>query len=133
MPHQALLFKTESLLTMLTFFSYNVGCTKRTGLFPNRKTSLENMKKQKALKGNHKDYSLDSKKKVRPQPAFHFQCDLFFERIPDFGESEDCHLCVIVQRLQSLKSIECILICLMAFNIQSNHHVTGMYHHILSS
>ena len=58
------------------------------GLFPNRKTSLENVKKQRALNVNHKNYSLDSKKKVRPQPAFHFRCDLFFERLPDFGESE---------------------------------------------
>uniref|UniRef100_UPI0037E89FBF polyhomeotic-like protein 2 n=1 Tax=Semicossyphus pulcher TaxID=241346 RepID=UPI0037E89FBF len=42
---------------------YNVGCTKRMGLFPNRKTTLENMKKQRALNGNHKNCSLDSKKK----------------------------------------------------------------------
>nr|XP_046253981.1 polyhomeotic-like protein 2 [Scatophagus argus] len=42
---------------------YNVGCTKRMGLFPNRKTTLENMKKQKALNGNHKN-SLESKKKA---------------------------------------------------------------------
>ncbi|XP_030277779.1 polyhomeotic-like protein 2 isoform X1 [Sparus aurata] len=45
---------------------YNVGCTKRMGLFPNRKTSLENVKKQRALNGNHKNYSLDSKKKTAP-------------------------------------------------------------------
>lgn len=45
--------------------SYNVGCTKRMGLFPNRKTTLENMKKQRALNGNHKNCSLESKKKVR--------------------------------------------------------------------
>ncbi|KAK2850798.1 hypothetical protein Q5P01_007074 [Channa striata] len=43
---------------------YNVGCTKRMGLFPNRKTTLENMKKQRALNGNHKNSSLESKKKV---------------------------------------------------------------------
>uniref|UniRef100_A0A8D3AGY7 Polyhomeotic-like protein 2 n=1 Tax=Scophthalmus maximus TaxID=52904 RepID=A0A8D3AGY7_SCOMX len=28
---------------------YNVGCTRRMGLFPNRKTTLENMRKQRAL------------------------------------------------------------------------------------
>ncbi|XP_029362306.1 polyhomeotic-like protein 2 [Echeneis naucrates] len=42
---------------------YNVGCTKRMGLFPNRKTTLENMKKQRALNGNNKNSSLESKKK----------------------------------------------------------------------
>uniref|UniRef100_A0A665TRF0 Polyhomeotic homolog 2a (Drosophila) n=1 Tax=Echeneis naucrates TaxID=173247 RepID=A0A665TRF0_ECHNA len=41
---------------------YNVGCTKRMGLFPNRKTTLENMKKQRALNGNNKNSSLESKK-----------------------------------------------------------------------
>lgn len=45
---------------------YNVGCTKRMGLFPNRKTTLENMKKQRALNGNHKNVSLESKKKTAP-------------------------------------------------------------------
>jgi len=44
--------------------SYNVGCTKRMGLFPNRKTTLENMKKQKTLNGSHKNGSLEPKKKV---------------------------------------------------------------------
>lgn len=46
---------------------YNVGCTKRMGLFPNRKASLENMKKQRGvLNGNFKNCSLDSKKKIVP-------------------------------------------------------------------
>ncbi|MEQ2286591.1 hypothetical protein AMECASPLE_003959 [Ameca splendens] len=44
---------------------YNVGCTKRMGLFPNRKTSLENLKKR-TLNGNYKNTSLDSKKKSTP-------------------------------------------------------------------
>lgn len=44
--------------------SYNVGCTKRVGLFPNRKTTLENAKKQRALNGSLKPCSLESKKKV---------------------------------------------------------------------
>lgn len=47
--------------------SYNVGCTKRMGLFPNRKTSLENLKKQRALNGGLKNCTVDSKKKVRPE------------------------------------------------------------------
>ncbi|XP_010752596.3 polyhomeotic-like protein 2 [Larimichthys crocea] len=43
---------------------YNVGCTKRMGLFPNRKTNLENVKKQRALNGNAKNCNLESKKKT---------------------------------------------------------------------
>ncbi|XP_071370269.1 polyhomeotic-like protein 2 [Centroberyx affinis] len=43
---------------------YNVGCTKRMGLFPNRRTTMENMKKQRALNGHHKNSSLESKKKT---------------------------------------------------------------------
>lgn len=50
--------------------SYNVGCTKRVGLFPNRKTALENAKKQRALNGSLKNCSLESKKKVRLCSAF---------------------------------------------------------------
>ncbi|XP_037540492.1 polyhomeotic-like protein 2 [Nematolebias whitei] len=48
---------------------YNVGCTKRMGLFPNRKTTLEYLKKQRALNGNHKTTALESKKKKPPPPA----------------------------------------------------------------
>ncbi|XP_013880222.1 polyhomeotic-like protein 2 [Austrofundulus limnaeus] len=47
---------------------YNVGCTKRMGLFPNRKTILENLKKHRVLNGNHKTTSLESKKKKPPPP-----------------------------------------------------------------
>ncbi|XP_031582574.1 polyhomeotic-like protein 2 [Oreochromis aureus] len=53
---------------------YNVGCTKRMGLFPNRKTTLENMKKQKTVNGNHKNTIIESKKKTAPcvqKPAAH--------------------------------------------------------------
>ncbi|KAM4570963.1 polyhomeotic-like protein 2 isoform 2-T4 [Fundulus diaphanus] len=42
---------------------YNVGCTKRMGLFPNRKTSLQNLKKR-TLNGSYKNTSLESKNKV---------------------------------------------------------------------
>lgn len=47
-------------LTLLC--SYNVGCTKRVGLFPNRKTTLENERKQRILNGNIKNYLLEYKK-----------------------------------------------------------------------
>ncbi|XP_021168591.2 polyhomeotic-like protein 2 isoform X1 [Fundulus heteroclitus] len=52
---------------------YNVGCTKRMGLFPNRKTSLQNLKKR-TLNGSYKNTSLESKNKSAPvghtvQPA----------------------------------------------------------------
>ncbi|KAF0036515.1 hypothetical protein F2P81_011827 [Scophthalmus maximus] len=42
---------------------YNVGCTRRMGLFPNRKTTLENMRKQRALNADHTDSSSESKRK----------------------------------------------------------------------
>ncbi|KAF7210517.1 polyhomeotic-like protein 2 [Nothobranchius furzeri] len=45
---------------------YNVGCTKRMGLFPNRKTTLENLKRQRVLNGTHKDSSVDLKKRTPP-------------------------------------------------------------------
>ncbi|KAM7411029.1 hypothetical protein PAMA_021148 [Pampus argenteus] len=48
---------------------YNVGCTKRMGLFPNRKTTLENMKKQRALNRNHRSSHLESKRKKPPAVA----------------------------------------------------------------
>nr|XP_019944540.1 PREDICTED: polyhomeotic-like protein 2 [Paralichthys olivaceus] len=65
---------------------YNVGCTKRVGLFPNRKTTLENMKKQRAQNGQHNNSSLESQKKkpaaaalstghsVHPAPGESSQC-----------------------------------------------------------
>ncbi|XP_037097079.1 polyhomeotic-like protein 2 [Syngnathus acus] len=43
---------------------YNVGCTKRIGLFPNRKSTLEDMKKQKGHNENHKNSSLEFKDKT---------------------------------------------------------------------
>ncbi|XP_040919326.1 polyhomeotic-like protein 2 [Toxotes jaculatrix] len=64
---------------------YNVGCTKRMGLFPNRKTTLENMKKQKALNGNHKNSSLESKKK-KPAAALSTGHSVH----PAQGESSQC-------------------------------------------
>lgn len=45
---------------------YNVGCTKRMGLFPNRKSTLENIRKQRAMNGNHKTSNLEFKKKMSP-------------------------------------------------------------------
>ncbi|XP_061648251.1 polyhomeotic-like protein 2 isoform X1 [Phyllopteryx taeniolatus] len=43
---------------------YNVGCTKRMGLFPNRKSTTEDMKKQRGLNENNKNSSLESKDKT---------------------------------------------------------------------
>lgn len=48
---------------------YNVGCTKRMGLFPNRKTSLENIKRQRALNAALKNCTVDPKKKKPPAAA----------------------------------------------------------------
>ncbi|XP_077368031.1 polyhomeotic-like protein 2 isoform X2 [Festucalex cinctus] len=42
---------------------YNVGCTKRVCGFPNRKSTPEDMKKQKGLNENHKNSSLEFKDK----------------------------------------------------------------------
>ncbi|XP_054648085.1 polyhomeotic-like protein 2 [Dunckerocampus dactyliophorus] len=41
---------------------YNVGCTKRMGLFP--KATVEDTKKQRTLNENHKNYNLESKNKT---------------------------------------------------------------------
>ncbi|XP_044068770.1 polyhomeotic-like protein 2 [Siniperca chuatsi] len=70
---------------------YNVGCTKRMGLFPNRKTTLENMKKQRALNGNHKNCSLEPKKKAAPpvqKPAAALSAGHSLH--PAQGESSQC-------------------------------------------
>ncbi|XP_075951601.1 polyhomeotic-like protein 2 [Anarhichas minor] len=64
---------------------YNVGCTKRMGLFPNRQTTLENMKKQRALNGNLKNGSLESKKK-KPAAALSTGHSVY----PAQGESSQC-------------------------------------------
>ncbi|XP_023267305.1 polyhomeotic-like protein 2 [Seriola lalandi dorsalis] len=65
---------------------YNVGCTKRMGLFPNRKTTLENMKKQRALNGNLKNSSLESKKKKPAAAALSTGHSVH----PAQGESSQC-------------------------------------------
>ncbi|XP_071021026.1 polyhomeotic-like protein 2 isoform X4 [Oncorhynchus clarkii lewisi] len=41
---------------------YNVGCTKRMGLFPNRQTTMEKLKKQRTSNGNHQKSSSETKK-----------------------------------------------------------------------
>uniref|UniRef100_A0A3Q2YD68 Polyhomeotic homolog 2a (Drosophila) n=1 Tax=Hippocampus comes TaxID=109280 RepID=A0A3Q2YD68_HIPCM len=48
---------------------YNVGCTKRIGLFPIRKSTLEDTKKQKGLNENPQNSSLELKDKVRRKSA----------------------------------------------------------------
>ncbi|XP_070300506.1 polyhomeotic-like protein 2 isoform X4 [Salvelinus sp. IW2-2015] len=40
---------------------YNVGCTKRMGLFPNRQTTMEKLKKQRTSNGNHQNSSSETK------------------------------------------------------------------------
>uniref|UniRef100_A0A3B3UP44 Polyhomeotic homolog 2a (Drosophila) n=1 Tax=Poecilia latipinna TaxID=48699 RepID=A0A3B3UP44_9TELE len=60
---------------------YNVGCTKRMGLFPNRRTSLENLKRR-TLNGNYKNSSLESKKKIAPSAGHTVH--------PAHGESSQC-------------------------------------------
>ncbi|KAM6924630.1 polyhomeotic-like protein 2 [Xenentodon cancila] len=67
---------------------YNVGCTKRMGLFPNRKTTLENMKKQRALNGSHKNASLEPKKK--PAPSVQKPPAAAQPPHPAQGESSQC-------------------------------------------
>ncbi|XP_070765880.1 polyhomeotic-like protein 2 [Enoplosus armatus] len=69
---------------------YNVGCTKRMGLFPNRKTTLENMKKQRALSGNHKNCSLESKKKTAPSVQKPAALSTGHSVHPAQGESSQC-------------------------------------------
>jgi len=47
--------------------SYNVGCTKRMGLFPNRRTPLDHMRNQRTLK----DGGLEGHKEVRQSEIIH--------------------------------------------------------------
>ncbi|XP_041859083.1 polyhomeotic-like protein 2 [Melanotaenia boesemani] len=72
---------------------YNVGCTKRMGLFPNRKTTLENIKKHKALNGNHKNTTLEAKKKPAPsvqKPPATPPLSTAYSVHPAQGESSQC-------------------------------------------
>ncbi|KAM8863254.1 polyhomeotic-like protein 2 isoform 1-T4 [Spinachia spinachia] len=64
---------------------YNVGCTKRMGLFPNRQSTLESVKKHRALSGNIRNSCLESKKKKSEAapPAGH-------SVYPAQGESSQC-------------------------------------------
>ncbi|AWP09401.1 putative polyhomeotic-like protein 2 [Scophthalmus maximus] len=64
---------------------YNVGCTRRMGLFPNRKTTLENMRKQRALNADHTDSSSESKRK-KPAAALSTGRSVH----PARGESSQC-------------------------------------------
>ncbi|XP_020361714.1 polyhomeotic-like protein 2 isoform X4 [Oncorhynchus kisutch] len=43
---------------------YNVGCTKRMGLFPNRQTTMEKLKKQRTSNGNHQTSGSETKKQT---------------------------------------------------------------------
>uniref|UniRef100_A0A8C5HEM9 Polyhomeotic-like protein 2 n=1 Tax=Gouania willdenowi TaxID=441366 RepID=A0A8C5HEM9_GOUWI len=69
---------------------YNVGCTKRMGLFPNRKTTLENLKKQKALNGSHRNNSLEMKKKRPASATAATALSIGHSVHPSPGESSQC-------------------------------------------
>nr|XP_046199446.1 polyhomeotic-like protein 2 isoform X3 [Oncorhynchus gorbuscha] len=43
---------------------YNVGCTKRMGLFPNRQTTMEKLKKQRTSNGSHQNSGSETKKQT---------------------------------------------------------------------
>ncbi|XP_056130970.1 polyhomeotic-like protein 2 [Lampris incognitus] len=60
----AYIFKrSKRFCSMVCAKRYNVGCTKRVGLFPNRKT-MENLKKQTQLNRNPKNSTSETKKKT---------------------------------------------------------------------
>lgn len=114
---------------MFTFFcSYNVGCTKRMGLFPNRKTTLENMKKQRALNGNHKHCSLETKKKVRLSTAFDFYAGYyvcFCDSIPFVDVKDNCPL--QHKKTYTLRN-QCLLYqTYSSYLFPTSHYVRGKY------
>uniref|UniRef100_A0AAQ4QLR0 Polyhomeotic-like protein 2 n=1 Tax=Gasterosteus aculeatus aculeatus TaxID=481459 RepID=A0AAQ4QLR0_GASAC len=64
---------------------YNVGCTKRMGLFPNRQSTLESVKKHRAPSGHLRNGCLEPKKKkpaAAPPPGH--------SAYPAQGESSQC-------------------------------------------
>lgn len=68
---------TQWWLKCIYLFSlrYNVGCTKRMGLFPS-KANLDIIKKQRASNINHQNSSADIKKQVK-HPQFFFLSNSF--------------------------------------------------------
>ncbi|XP_034029034.1 polyhomeotic-like protein 2 [Thalassophryne amazonica] len=68
---------------------YSVGCTKHVGLFPNQGSTVENLKKQRALNGNHKVWSLESKKKY-PSSVQKLAAAALSSGHPAVGESSQC-------------------------------------------
>lgn len=68
---------------------YNVGCTKRMGLFP-RKSTSENPKKQKASNANHHNSSTDDRKR-NPSAQTNMAASLSPHAFhPSHGESSQC-------------------------------------------
>ncbi|XP_058620249.1 polyhomeotic-like protein 2 isoform X2 [Onychostoma macrolepis] len=69
---------------------YNVGCTKRMGLFP-RKSTSENPKKQKASNANHHNSSMDVRKR-NPSAQTTMAASLLSPHPshPSHGESSQC-------------------------------------------
>ncbi|XP_067302393.1 polyhomeotic-like protein 2 isoform X3 [Pseudorasbora parva] len=69
---------------------YNVGCTKRMGLFPGKSTS-ESPKKQKASNANHQNTSMDIRKRnPRPQTAMGASLLSPHSSHPCHGDSSQC-------------------------------------------
>ncbi|XP_004086426.1 polyhomeotic-like protein 2 [Oryzias latipes] len=70
---------------------YNVGCTKRMGLFPNRKSTLENLRKQqRVLNGNSRNAQTDSKRKTTPPVQTPAAPSTAPSVQPSQGESSQC-------------------------------------------
>ncbi|CAB1327361.1 unnamed protein product [Coregonus sp. 'balchen'] len=68
---------------------YNVGCTKRMGLFPNRQTTMEKLKKQRMLDGNQQKSSSETKKQT-PTTGQQTGGGSLTSSHPSHGESSQC-------------------------------------------
>uniref|UniRef100_A0AAY5K644 Polyhomeotic-like protein 2 n=1 Tax=Esox lucius TaxID=8010 RepID=A0AAY5K644_ESOLU len=71
---------------------YNVGCTKRMGLFPNRQTTMEKLKKQRTSIGNHQNLRSETKKQsvtTGQQPGSGLRVSSHPSH-PGHGESSQC-------------------------------------------
>ncbi|XP_013990729.1 polyhomeotic-like protein 2 [Salmo salar] len=68
---------------------YNVGCTKRMGLFPNRQTTMEKLKKQRMSAGNQQNSSSETKKRT-PTTGQQTGGGSMTSSHPSHGESSQC-------------------------------------------
>ncbi|XP_028849486.1 polyhomeotic-like protein 2 isoform X2 [Denticeps clupeoides] len=71
---------------------YNVGCTKRMGLFPNRKTMLEKLKKQKSSNNGLQNSSSEAKKQMSSSTVQQVGGSVGSPMLsqPNQGESSQC-------------------------------------------